>query len=798
MAVLVVLVLLTETAPLEISLVYPAVPSLTAEFGAAAADVVVAAVSLSAAVSIPLTGRLADRLGIKSVMLACSGAFAVGSLLCALADQLPMLVAGRILQGTVGGLLSLSYALVRKVFPPSHVPLVLGVAATGIGVSGVAAPFLGGHLTDAYGFRGVFWFLLALVLVMLPCAALVLPGERPEPAAPSPRGGRPMPPARQRLDVPGALLLGAALSAALTGIGRSSSAGWTAPAVPAALAAAILLGLIFVRRERRLARAGVEPAVDLALLTSPGMRTTLPLAVLGSAVVGTVGFLLPQMVQDEQDIGALAAALWTFPLGVATLVGGPLGGLVARRHSPRHAAMLGSALLTAGALGLAVLPHGRAQLGLLVAVFGLGIGLQYPALSNLVTEAVPLARAATGTALLAACGQFGAGTGVALLGGLRGTFGPDSSATYGLAYLACATCGALAFTTAARMRHGRTPATGGIGAPASAGTPTPAPRMTPLPPRRSPRMTTSPHDSDSTAAAPDADGFPDHTVSMPLTPREFRPGGANGTPHTYEHIRLTPQTRVIGAQVTDLDVAAPLDAGARAELRQALLEWKVLFFRGQNLTATRQREFAGVFGTPERDHPFLPSAGDPHVVRLARDRQNPGTENIWHSDMSFAPQPPLGSVLRAVEVPSTGGDTLWADMAAAYDGLPDKVRRRIADLRAVHEIPKAPGDVGAARDRLRPVEHPVVRTHPETGRQLLYVNRVFTSRIVGLSPEASRELLDFLILQAGYPEYQVRLHWEPGTVAVWDNRATQHYAASDYFPDRRVMERVTLVGDRPR
>ncbi|MFF1356315.1 TauD/TfdA dioxygenase family protein [Streptomyces sp. NPDC058297] len=303
--------------------------------------------------------------------------------------------------------------------------------------------------------------------------------------------------------------------------------------------------------------------------------------------------------------------------------------------------------------------------------------------------------------------------------------------------------------------------------------------------------------SASSSTAPDADGFPVHTVKLPLTPREFSPGGADSTPHTYGRIRLTPQTRVIGAHVDGLDAAAPLDAATRAELRQALLEWKVLFFRGQEMTVGQQREFAGVFGAPERDHPFLPDAGDPHVVQLAHDAQNPGTENIWHSDLTFSPQPPLGSVLRAVEVPAVGGDTLWADMAAAYDGLPDKVRRRIADLRAVHEIPQAPGDVGAARARLRPVEHPVVRTHPETGRQLLYVNRVFTSRIVGLSPEESRELLDFLTCQADHPEYQVRLHWEPGTVAVWDNRATQHYAVSDYFPDRRVMERVTLVGDRP-
>lgn len=292
---------------------------------------------------------------------------------------------------------------------------------------------------------------------MLPCAALVLPRDRPTPGSAS----RP----RQPLDMPGVLLLGAALCAALIGIGRSSTVGWTAREVPASLTGAILLGLVFVRRERRLARAGVEPAVDLELLTSSGMRFTLPLAALGTAVVATVGFLLPQMIQNEQDIGALDAALWTLPLGVTTLIGGPLGGMIARRQSPRRAAMSATALLTTAALGLAVLPHDRIQLGLLSAVFGLGLGLQYPALSNLVTEAVPIARAAIGTALLAACSQLGAGAGVVLLGGLRGTTGPSSPAAYSHGYLACTVCGALAFTTAALMRHGRTPATGGSAAP---------------------------------------------------------------------------------------------------------------------------------------------------------------------------------------------------------------------------------------------------------------------------------------------------------------------------------------------
>jgi taurine dioxygenase len=164
----------------------------------------------------------------------------------------------------------------------------------------------------------------------------------------------------------------------------------------------------------------------------------------------------------------------------------------------------------------------------------------------------------------------------------------------------------------------------------------------------------------------------------------------------------------------------------------------------------------------------------------------------------------MGSILRAVAVPAIGGDTLWADMAAAYDGLAKNVKDRIEGLRAVHDFAASFGrgmsaeKLAEMRRQFPPAEHPVVRTHPETGRKAIYVNEIFTSHIVGLDPAESDELLNYLAAQARIPEYQCRFRWSADAVAFWDNRTTQHYAASDYWPQVRVMERVTVIGDLPR
>ena len=272
----------------------------------------------------------------------------------------------------------------------------------------------------------------------------------------------------------------------------------------------------------------------------------------------------------------------------------------------------------------------------------------------------------------------------------------------------------------------------------------------------------------------------------------------------WDRFGLTPMSPTIGAEVDGVDLGSPLDDATVADLRRALLAHKVLVFRDQHLTAATQVAFARRFGELEV-HPFLAGSDDaPELVRLAKDAAVGGYENIWHSDVSWRERPALGAVLRAIDVPPVGGDTLFADMAAAYAGLEDDVRDRIDDLRAVHDFTLSFGqalsdeDRAAAQAQYPAVEHPVVRTHPETGERILYVNAIFTSHLVGLPEDESEALLGHLFRQAEVPEHQVRLRWAPGTVAFWDNRATQHYACSDYWPAPRVMERAAIAGDRPR
>jgi taurine dioxygenase len=279
------------------------------------------------------------------------------------------------------------------------------------------------------------------------------------------------------------------------------------------------------------------------------------------------------------------------------------------------------------------------------------------------------------------------------------------------------------------------------------------------------------------------------------------------TDRAYTRLKLEPCTEVIGAEVRGVDLRVPLDDELRDEIRHALLEWKVLFFREQHLTSEQHVAFARAFGELE-EHPFLRQGDTSEVVRFEKgdDASNPGavgTENGWHTDVTWREAPALGSILRAVEVPECSGDTLWADMACAYDNLPEALRSRIDGLTArhsfVHVFGWAMSDDKRAEmlEQYPPVEHPVVRTHPETGRKTLFVNAFFAERILGVDDAESEWLLDRLCMQAMHPEWQVRVRWEPGTIAFWDNRATQHYASSDYFPKRRVMERVAIKGDRP-
>lgn len=271
----------------------------------------------------------------------------------------------------------------------------------------------------------------------------------------------------------------------------------------------------------------------------------------------------------------------------------------------------------------------------------------------------------------------------------------------------------------------------------------------------------------------------------------------------YEHFEVVPQARTIGAEIRGVDLSRPLGATLREELNRALLEWKVLFFRGQHLTSGQQRDFAGHWGELETN-PLLSAGASADVVRFDKGAGGaPTYENVWHTDVTFRERPALGAVLQLREVPPFGGDTMWADMAAAYDNLPPEVKERVDGARAVHDfIPGfarfyGPERLAPHQDLFPPVEHPVVRIHPETGRRMLFVNTSFTTRITGMDRADSDRLLRFLFQQAHVPEYQVRFRWQAGDVAFWDNRATQHYAVGDYGSERRVAERVAIAGDRP-
>jgi taurine dioxygenase len=281
-------------------------------------------------------------------------------------------------------------------------------------------------------------------------------------------------------------------------------------------------------------------------------------------------------------------------------------------------------------------------------------------------------------------------------------------------------------------------------------------------------------------------------------------------------LRVEPLTCAIGAEICNVSLgAASRSRDAMQELRALLLRYKVLFFRDQKLTRAEHVAFARHFGELE-DHPVAGSDPEhPGLVRIYKspDVANDRYENAWHADATWREKPPFGAVLRCIECPQVGGDTQWANMALAYERLPLHIKEQIAGLRARHSIEATFGAAMPLEQRLAlkaqypDAEHPVVRTHPETGEKILFVNG-FTTHLTNFHTAANvrygqdyapgaAQLLQFLISQAQIPEYQVRWRWRPDSVAMWDNRSTQHYAVMDYPPCHRKMERAGIVGDRP-
>ena len=281
-------------------------------------------------------------------------------------------------------------------------------------------------------------------------------------------------------------------------------------------------------------------------------------------------------------------------------------------------------------------------------------------------------------------------------------------------------------------------------------------------------------------------------------------------------MQIAPLTCAIGAEIGGVSLAdAARDDALFAEIKALLLRHKVLFLREQRISRAEHVAFARRFGELE-DHPVAGSDPDhPGLVRIYKspDQPNDRYENAWHTDATWREVPPMGCVLRCVECPPVGGDTMWANMVEAYARLPEDVKHKIAHLRARHSIESSFGAAMPTEKRLAlraqypDAEHPVVRTHPETGEKVLFVNGFTTHFTNYHTPDNVRfgqdanpgagQLLSYLVSQAYIPEFQVRWRWKPNSMAFWDNRSTQHYAVMDYPPCHRKMERAGIIGDLP-
>jgi taurine dioxygenase len=285
---------------------------------------------------------------------------------------------------------------------------------------------------------------------------------------------------------------------------------------------------------------------------------------------------------------------------------------------------------------------------------------------------------------------------------------------------------------------------------------------------------------------------------------------------SYERIEVTPIAGALGAEIRGVDLTAALDNRTTDEIHRAFREHCVVFFRDQRLPPAGLKAFGRLFGPLGRID-FVKSVvpEHPEVMVITREEQPARPEinfgNAWHSDMSYAEEPPLGTALHAQELPPIGGDTLWTNMYLAYETLSEGMRRLLAGLRAVHTAKRAYGPQGAivtdaeargmvirsSPEALVEREHPVVRTHPGTGRKALFVNPVYTTRFAGMSVEESMPLLRFLYQHATRPEFTCRFRWSANALALWDNRCTMHFAINDYLGHRRVMHRITIAGERP-
>ncbi|WP_306316300.1 MULTISPECIES: MFS transporter [unclassified Streptomyces] len=457
---LVPLILLTEVVALELSLVYPALQHMAAEFRTESIGWTLTVVSLVGVVAQPLLGKVADGHGKKRVIVYAAGVFAVGSLVCALAPNFPVFLVGRAAQGVAMVIAPAAYGLIRDVFPVRVVPVAMGAITTGIGFSVILGPVVGGALVQSFGFRAIFWFCLLYAVVLAPLVSATFPES----------GVR----LRRPVDVAGGLLFGCGAAGVLLAVGQGSKWGWGSGRLLAVAVGACVLLALFVVCELRAA----DPLIDLRLLTGPALRWTLLAALGGSVAIGGVALTLPQLVQTPENTGfglgmaPIGVAVFLVPQGLLSAAGGPLGGLLARRRAPRTGLLIALGCLATAATLLSVL-HTRVWHILLAALFmGIGFGFFFVSVSNLVVEAVPATHTGVGAGMMGVANNLGNATGVTVLGAVLAQHVLDTpgdevlygEAGYVSAFLVAAGFAAMALLVAAFMRHGRTPATGGVGA----------------------------------------------------------------------------------------------------------------------------------------------------------------------------------------------------------------------------------------------------------------------------------------------------------------------------------------------
>ena len=268
-------------------------------------------------------------------------------------------------------------------------------------------------------------------------------------------------------------------------------------------------------------------------------------------------------------------------------------------------------------------------------------------------------------------------------------------------------------------------------------------------------------------------------------------------------IQLTPS---IGATISEISLNKDLNSETIEQIYSALIKHQVIFFRGQDISPDTHLKLAESLGEIDPGHPVYPHVeGHQSIVLLKNDVNNRPDTNDWHKDLTFKSNPPFASILHGVKVPKVGGDTLWASMSAAYDELPNGWKEHLEGLEAIHDMGTFRNDfykeggidsVNSALKKVGSAVHKIIETHPISGLKYLNVNQSFTRNIINESQGPSDHILQFLYQHISKPEFQVRFHWEDNSIAIWDNRITQHYAVCDYLPELRHMQRVTVINDK--